>query len=275
MIEGEGAIYGLSKLISNKCKYSTVRTLDKMDSEQRELSRRFNRFEEPASLNSLTCGDCGLAKTCNSCAQNAMVLSNRPPTQSRKRRMTDSKHLSSSQDFLSVLIDARNSLPKYMMHRIVVSEKIEHYISAASTLTNLDLLNHLVSIHVEYVQQRMRPLLHKLMTHQKNGDIFNSPVDSVQLGLPDYAGRIKNPMDLGTVKCKLLQGDYHSEEECVTDIHLVFKNAMDYYPPLHAVHQCAVLLQDEFRDDLRCMQEKCAKEVCCSPPAPPPLCVCI
>lgn len=45
-------------------------------------------------------------------------------------------------------------------------------------------------------------LLERFMKH-KHGWVFNTPVDTVALGLHDYFEIIKNPMDLGTVKAKL------------------------------------------------------------------------
>ena len=263
MVEGEKIVFKVSKRIWNECRYSKVRDLEKLEAKQMEFSRHMKMIEESVSLGPLTCGECGSARSCRSCLENSeVVLSNSPALHSRKRRMSEEKHALNSQNVLQFLVSARQSLPRSVLHRIVNSEEIEYYIGAASTLSNHDLLNHLTSVRVEYIQRLMRPLLHKLMSHQKNGDAFNSPVDADGLGLRDYFSKIKHPMDLGTVKCKLLRGDYQSVGDCVDDIHVVFKNATSYNPPSHIVHQCAVLLQDEFREDLRALREKCAKEVC-------------
>ena len=55
------------------------------------------------------------------------------------------------------------------------------------------------------IRQRCTPVLKKLMEHEY-GWIFNQPVDPVELKLPDYYETITQPMDLGTVKKKLENG---------------------------------------------------------------------
>ncbi len=42
-----------------------------------------------------------------------------------------------------------------------------------------------------------------LMSHEY-GWVFSSPVDPIQLNIPDYFDVIKNPMDLGTIKVRHL-----------------------------------------------------------------------
>jgi hypothetical protein len=67
---------------------------------------------------------------------------------------------------------------------------------------------------MEQNQKIMRPVLQKLMLHPHNGNLFNSPVNPSEMGILDYFDRIKSPMDLGTVKSKLLRGDYASLAAC-------------------------------------------------------------
>ncbi|CAI9757357.1 unnamed protein product [Fraxinus pennsylvanica] len=81
-------------------------------------------------------------------------------------------------------------------------------------------------------------LLNRLMK-QKNAPIFNSPVDIIAYNIPDYFNVIKHPMDLGTVKTKLLSGRYSSPEGFAADVRLTLKNAMIYNPPGHYVHLAA------------------------------------
>jgi hypothetical protein len=66
---------------------------------------------------------------------------------------------------------------------------------------------------------------------------FQAPVDPVALGIPDYPEKIKNPMDLGTIKTKLAAHEYRSEDQVIADVRLVFSNAMLFNPPIHLVHK--------------------------------------
>ncbi|KAL2515352.1 Transcription factor GTE10 [Forsythia ovata] len=88
------------------------------------------------------------------------------------------------------------------------------------------------------LMKQCETMLNRLMT-QKNALIFNSPVDIVAFNIPDYFNVIKHPMDLGTIKTKLLSGRYSSPEEFAADVRLTFKNAMTYNPPGHHVHHTA------------------------------------
>lgn len=75
-------------------------------------------------------------------------------------------------------------------------------------------------------------LLRKLMQHQwvsaeKPKYIFHVPVHFVFPEIRDsYAAKIKQPMDLTTAEAKLLQGVYQDADEFISDIALVFSNAI-------------------------------------------------
>jgi E1A/CREB-binding protein len=72
-------------------------------------------------------------------------------------------------------------------------------------------------------------VLTALQDHQ-HGWVFNSPVDPVELGLPDYFEVVKRPMDLGTIRKKLDNGVYTKLEDFKYHVNLVFDNAMMYNP---------------------------------------------
>ncbi|RLM60605.1 transcription factor GTE4-like [Panicum miliaceum] len=78
-------------------------------------------------------------------------------------------------------------------------------------------------------------LLSRLMKH-KFGWVFNKPVDPVALGLHDYFTIIKHPMDLGTIRGRLSQGQYRNPKEFADDVRLTFHNAMTYNPKGQDVH---------------------------------------
>lgn len=266
MVEGEKIVFRLSKSLWNECKDSKVKDLQKLEAKQLEYSRHMKIIEQSVASGPVICSECGLSRNCSSCTtsygeMDDVVPSSSPQTRLlKKRRISEDDKLNPS-NFLDFLVNLRSNLPPDVMSCSVESDEIECYVGAPSTLSNEDMLNHLISVRVEYVQRIMRPVLHKLMSHQKNGDAFNNPVDYLSLGLLDYPMKIKQPMDLGTVKCNLLKGKYHSIKECSDDIILVFKNALSYNPPSHVVHQCAVLLYAEFKEDLRILKEKVQKDV--------------
>ena len=60
---------------------------------------------------------------------------------------------------------------------------------------------------------------------------FLAPVDYVGLGILDYPTIITNPMDLGTVKKNLENGDYKLFQDFMNDINLIWKNCRTYNQP--------------------------------------------
>jgi len=70
-------------------------------------------------------------------------------------------------------------------------------------------------------------VLDQLMNH-KHSWLFDKPVDPEKLDLPDYFDKIKQPMDLGTVRTKLDNQEYHTVDDFVADVYLTFDNAVLY-----------------------------------------------
>ncbi|XP_030457986.2 transcription factor GTE10-like isoform X2 [Syzygium oleosum] len=98
-------------------------------------------------------------------------------------------------------------------------------------------------------------LLNRLMSHQY-GWVFNTPVDIVELNIPDYFSVIKHPMDLGTVKKKLLSGEYASPLGFAADVRLTFSNAMTYNPCENNVHIMADTLRKHFESKWKAVEKK-------------------
>ena len=69
------------------------------------------------------------------------------------------------------------------------------------------------------------------MWKHQHGWPFHKPVDTIQLGLPDYFKIIKQPMDLGTVKKRLENNYYWCSKECTDDISTMFQNCYLYNKP--------------------------------------------
>ena len=58
--------------------------------------------------------------------------------------------------------------------------------------------------------------------------IFHEPVDPEKLNIPDYFDYIKNPVDFGTIRQRLEANHYHTLQEFLDDMQLVFDNCMLY-----------------------------------------------
>ncbi|KAK6936080.1 Bromodomain [Dillenia turbinata] len=71
----------------------------------------------------------------------------------------------------------------------------------------------------------------------KHRRIFNSPVEVVRIGLPDYFQIIKHPMDLGTMKSKMRKGLYSSTSDFSADVQFTFDNALLYNPKGHEAYK--------------------------------------
>ena len=95
------------------------------------------------------------------------------------------------------------------------------------------------------IRQRCTPVLKKLMDHEF-GWIFNQPVDPVDLKLPDYFETITQPMDLGTVRKKLENGQYRDVEEFTAEVKLTFDNAIKYNGPQSEVTEVAKTMKKQF-----------------------------
>ena len=60
---------------------------------------------------------------------------------------------------------------------------------------------------------------------------FLNPVDYIALKIFDYPKIITHPMDLGTVKKNLLNGDYKTMQDFMSDINLIWENCRTYNIP--------------------------------------------
>lgn len=72
------------------------------------------------------------------------------------------------------------------------------------------------------------PTLEKLIRQDPESLPFRHPVDPQALGIPDYFEIVKKPMDLSTIRNKLMSGKYTDPWEYVDDVWLMFDNAWLY-----------------------------------------------
>ena len=113
---------------------------------------------------------------------------------------------------------------------------------------------HIESLHNGLVLSPLRlktkcmEVLRILQSHQ-HAWVFNTPVDPVELGLPDYFEVIKHPMDLGTVRKKLENGVYTKITEFEAQCLLTFDNAMLYNPEGSVVYNMAKDMKTKFQQD--------------------------
>lgn len=75
---------------------------------------------------------------------------------------------------------------------------------------------------------------------------FQKSVDAEELNLPDYYETIKKPMDLGTMRKKMENREYHSAKEFEEDIRLIVNNCRKYNPPAHDIVKMAKTFEDTF-----------------------------
>lgn len=156
--------------------------------------------------------------------------------------------------------DLKSRLSPETLHSIPTSSSVNGC-SLLSSMAITDTISHCVSLHTETSQKLLMPLVQKLMQHQRNESLYNHPVDAIALGIPEYLKKIKQPMDLGTVKGILLSGDFSSFVEICDLIKLVFDNAMTFNHRSSQVYKNAAALKAEFETDLAVVLEKQSKEV--------------
>lgn len=89
----------------------------------------------------------------------------------------------------------------------------------------------------------------RIMVHPLAGP-FLRPVNAAALNLRDYHAIITRPMDLGTVHARCVLGEFEHLHQVVSDVELVFVNAMRYNPKGHFVHNMALEVRDSFRSEL-------------------------
>ncbi|XP_071888175.1 ATPase family AAA domain-containing protein 2-like isoform X1 [Anas platyrhynchos] len=86
----------------------------------------------------------------------------------------------------------------------------------------------------------LRDVTHRLATDRRFRE-FAKPVDPQKV--PDYATRIKEPMDLSTVLTQIDSRQYLTAGDYLKDIDLICNNALEYYPDQRSTdrHRACVL----------------------------------
>lgn len=145
--------------------------------------------------------------------------------------------------------------PKYTGPKPQEDHTLINCFSIEQIETHIASLNKGLRLSPQRLKSTCLGVLKVLQGHQ-HGWVFNSPVDPVELGLPDYFEVIKKPMDLGTIRKKLENGIYHSLEDFEGHVHLTFDNAMMYNPEGSVVYNMAKEMKDKFTQDYEVMMKQ-------------------
>ncbi|KAG5382137.1 hypothetical protein IGI04_033607 [Brassica rapa subsp. trilocularis] len=108
---------------------------------------------------------------------------------------------------------------------------------------------------VASLMKECQTLVDRLWSH-KLGFPFRIPVDPVLLNIPDYFTVIKHPMDLGTIRSRLRNGEYSSPLDFAADVRLTFSNSMAYNPPGNQYHKMARDLSTYFESRWKTIEKK-------------------
>ena len=146
------------------------------------------------------------------------------------------------------IVNGQAITPKFTGPKPQEDHTLINCFSVEQIETHIESLNKGLQLPPAKLKSSCLEVLKVLQGHQ-HGWVFNSPVDPVELGLPDYFEVIKQPMDLGTIRKKLENGCYHSLEEFHDHVHITFDNAMLYNPEGSVVYNMANEMKQKFIQD--------------------------
>lgn len=81
----------------------------------------------------------------------------------------------------------------------------------------------------------------------KTALMFSKPIDPEKENSPIYKDVVKTPIDLGTIRNRLLNNQYRSVADWKSDVNLVWSNSMSVYENHSILYYIAKHLKDEFR----------------------------
>lgn len=100
------------------------------------------------------------------------------------------------------------------------------------------------AVELRYCSQTIKELMSK--KHYNYNFPFLSPVDTVELNIPNYSEVVKHPMDLGTIQSKLANNQYENGDEFEKDVRLVFINCYAFNPEGTEVNMMGHRLESVF-----------------------------
>lgn len=115
--------------------------------------------------------------------------------------------------------------------------------------------DELDDISKDQLMKRLEKVVSTVMKMKIAGP-FVQPVNPVTDACPDYLERIKNPMDYGTVRNRLLSGKhYKSPKQVSRDVRLIAKNCILYNTADHPFSRYATELERKFDAQARAAEE--------------------
>ena len=118
----------------------------------------------------------------------------------------------------------------------------------------------------------------RTLKKMKDAVPFLNPVDPVALGIPHYPSIIKRPMDFSTIERKLSASNpskpdpnpanprYHTAEQFVQDIRLIFSNCITFNGPDHPVTHMGKRVEAVFDKQVKQMppteEVRCVRSMC-------------
>ncbi|KAK4514480.1 erg10, acetyl-CoA C-acetyltransferase [Mucor velutinosus] len=94
-------------------------------------------------------------------------------------------------------------------------------------------------------KEKMSAVLNKTMSSDHAYE-FLRPVDPIKQGIPQYTKIIKHPMDLGTIKSRLVNHQYPNAQAMDSDMRLMFRNCYTFNPPNTYVYDKSKLLEEDY-----------------------------
>lgn len=150
-------------------------------------------------------------------------------------------------------------MPKHVGPKTKEDHTLINCFSLEQIETHIASLNNGLQLSPQRLKTKCLEVLKGLQSHQ-HAWVFNTPVDPVELNLPDYFEVIKKPMDLGTIRKKLDNGVYHRLEEFEEHVVLTFDNAMLYNPEGTVVYNMAKDMKAKFEIDYKNLLEQLEAE---------------
>lgn len=105
----------------------------------------------------------------------------------------------------------------------------------------------IINFHIPFeIMKKCRSILRKISGH-KCGYWFRQPVDINEL--PNYFQVVEVPMDLSTIRKRLEQNHYLTDELYQSDVKLIFSNAKLFNPPMSQVYKDAEFMEEYFYNE--------------------------
>ena len=83
--------------------------------------------------------------------------------------------------------------------------------------------------------------------------MFAAPVDPVKDGCPDYLEKVAKPMDLGTVRKKLINNEYATVQNFKDDVNQIWENTAIYHKKNAIIYYLAQQLESVFKKEMKCI----------------------